>query len=265
MVEAIQDQRQRSFRRKFVTIRAAHSGEEMDLELPGNRPVAELMPDLLKALGWPAPDEGGAMAFQLRTESGQALQEEETLDSVGIENADVLWIGLSESPASLAPVAAPAGEGGSRQEPVVPGLAAVPATHGPGHERRSGIAPPVPSSLRVEVASLVTKRGFVFELGAPPVLIGRKSRGVDPDIDLTEVDPGMASSRRHARVLLRGQTYLLEALPTTNGTYLNGLELKAGEARPLQSGDRVLLGSDGVELAFFLGGESIPPSYFRAG
>jgi predicted component of type VI protein secretion system len=117
----------------------------------------------------------------------------------------------------------------------------------------------------VDAPSLISSKGYVFELGAPPVLIGRRSRGVEPDIDLTEVDPEMASSRRHARILLRGQTFVLEALPTTNGTYVNGHELKAGEVQPLQSGDRVLFGADGVELRFFLGGEMIPPSFFRSG
>jgi predicted component of type VI protein secretion system len=115
----------------------------------------------------------------------------------------------------------------------------------------------------VEVPSLLSSQGFVFELGAPPILIGRRSRGAEPDVDLTEIDPEMASSRRHARILLRDQTYALEALPTTNGTFVNGRELKAGEVQPLQSGDRLLFGSDGVELSFFLGGETIPPSFFR--
>jgi len=265
MTDATQEERHPPFRRRFVTIRAAHSGEEMDLEMPGNRPMAELMPDLLKALGWPVPDNGSPMVFQLSTESGKALVGEDTLDSAGVENADVLWIGLSQVQAIEPLAEAPAGRDGSPEGPVVPGLAAVPAGHGSGHERRSEIAPPIPSSLRVDVPSLISSRGYVFELRAPPVLIGRKSRGVEPDIDLTEVDPKMASSRRHARILLRGQAFVLEALPTTNGTYVNGHELKAGEVRALQSGDRVLFGADGVELVFFLGEEMIPPSFFRSG
>jgi hypothetical protein len=267
MASSTPPDRQQPFLRRFVTLRAVHSSEEVDLEIPGNRPVAELMPDLLKALGWPVPEGPDPLVYQLRTESGQILDGPETLDSAGIENADVLWIGIREAqgsepvgdhPQELKPAAKP-------QDGLVPGLATVPTSHSSGQERRIEISPPVPASLKMEVPSLASSRGVVFELGAPPVLIGRKSRGSTPDIDLTEIDPEMASSRRHARILLRGDTYLVEPLPTTNGTFVNGRELKAGEIQPLKSGDRLLFGVDGVELAFLLAGETIPASFFRPG
>jgi len=253
------------FQRRFVTIRAVHSSEEVDLEIPGNRPVAELMPDLLKALGWPVPDGHDPSMYELRTESGKTLDGAETLDLVGIENADVLWIGVREEQA-LEPPGDTVPERQTSPNPpegLVAGVATIPTAHVSGSDRAAQISPPVPSSLKVEVPSLISNRGFVFELGAPPVLIGRKSRGSAPEIDLSEIDPEMASSRRHARILLRERTYLLEALPTTNGTFVNGRELRAGEVRPLESGDRLLFGIDGVELAFLLGGEMIPPAFFR--
>ena len=265
MATSAQRDRQQPFLRRFVTIRAVHSSEELDLEIPGNRPVAELMPDLLKALGWPVPDGHDPSMYELRTESGKTLDGAETFDLVGIENADVLWIGVREVQAPEPPGEAVPGRQTSPdpQEGLVAGVAPIPTSHVSGSDRAAQISPPVPSSLKIEVPSLISKQGFVFELGPPPVLIGRKSRGAEPDIDLSEIDPEMASSRRHARILLREKTYLLEALPTTNGTFVNGRELKAGEVRPLESGDRLLFGIDGVELAYLPGGEMISPSFFR--
>lgn len=250
--------------RRFVTIRAAHSNEEVDLEIPGNRPISELMPDLLKALGWPDSEGADPLVYVLRTESGHVLESADTFDSAGIENSDVLWIGVSEArgsnsvaEATQSPSSGPASSGEK-----VPGLTAVPASQGSPQERGAQLSPPIPASFRAEAPSLISDRGFVFELGSPPVLIGRTSRDSKPDIDLTEIDPEMASSRRHARILLREGSYLVEALPTTNGTFLNGHELQPGETRPLKSGDRLQLGIEGVELVFLVGGETIPASFF---
>ncbi|HLC02128.1 MAG TPA: FHA domain-containing protein [Anaerolineales bacterium] len=265
--EATRDERPARPVRRFVSIRAAHSHEGVDLEMPGNRPLAELMPDLLKALGWPIPEGRDPSVYQLRTESGHTLDGLETFDSAGVENADVLWIGIreDEEPQEMGEDTAsvrPAPEPGDGQ---VPGLAVMPASHTSGQERRAQLPPPVPASFKVEVPCLVSSRGVVFELGTPPAVIGRKSHGSVPDIDLTELDPEMASSRRHARVLRRGDDLLLEALPTTNGTFVNGRGLRAGEVQPLKSGDRLLFGADGVELVLVLGGETIPPSFFGSG
>lgn len=252
------------FVRRFITIRAAHSNEEVDLEMPGNRPIAELMPDLLKALGWPVPERGDPPAYRLRTESGRALEGGDTLDSLGVENADVLWIGIAEAdvPGSIAGEAQRAASGLGPDGESVPGLSAVPLSHGTAQDRRDSLSPPIPASFTTESPSLISHRGFVFELGPTPVLIGRSSRDSKPDIDLGEIDPEMASSRRHARVLSHADGYLLEALPTTNGTFINGRELEPGDSQLIKSGDRLQFGIEGVELVFLLGGETIPASFF---
>src|SRR3990172_1712562 len=94
--EATHDERPARPVRRFVSICAAHSHEGGDLEMPGNRPLAELMSDLLKALAWPIPEGRDPSVYQLRTESGHTLDGLETFDSAGVENADALWIGTCE-------------------------------------------------------------------------------------------------------------------------------------------------------------------------
>jgi HD-GYP domain-containing protein (c-di-GMP phosphodiesterase class II) len=50
-------------------------------------------------------------------------------------------------------------------------------------------------------------------------------------------------SRRHARILRRGDTYFLEDLHSFNGTFVNGERVDAGAWRPLRDGDEIALSS----------------------
>jgi EmrB/QacA subfamily drug resistance transporter len=76
-----------------------------------------------------------------------------------------------------------------------------------------------------------------FELSSD-VVIGR-----DPGADIVVVDPSGQSSRRHARILVRGTEAVLEDLVSSNGTFVNGERLDGAYA--LRAGDKVTLG--GVE------------------
>lgn len=72
-----------------------------------------------------------------------------------------------------------------------------------------------------------------FELTRPEIVIGR-----DPTVDISI--PSAAVSRRHARLLRDGDGYTLEDLGSSNGTFLNGVQLT--ERRPLKDGDQIRLG-----------------------
>lgn len=95
-------------------------------------------------------------------------------------------------------------------------------------------------------ASLVSvisgKKYWITSHGA---LIGRydPNTGIHPDIDLTEEDPQLSVSRRHARILFEhGRYFLVEEHGVANGTYIKGDRLAAGDARELKPGDRVGFG-----------------------
>jgi DNA-binding winged helix-turn-helix (wHTH) protein len=61
------------------------------------------------------------------------------------------------------------------------------------------------------------------------------------DQDSTVVVPDTAVSRRHARILVRDDSALLEDLGSKNGTFLNGVRL--AEPATLRPGDAITVGS----------------------
>lgn len=80
--------------------------------------------------------------------------------------------------------------------------------------------------------------------GKEEFLIGRldKMAGITPEIDLTEADKEMVTSRKHSRILKKGDVYLVEDLNSTNFTYLNGKILSPKTPTILDDGDVIRIG-----------------------
>jgi CRP-like cAMP-binding protein len=95
----------------------------------------------------------------------------------------------------------------------------------------------------VSLVSVISgKKYMILSHGA---LVGRydPNTGIHPDIDLTEEDPQLSVSRRHARILCEHNRYfLVEEHGVANGTYIKGERLAPGDARELKAGDRVGFG-----------------------
>lgn len=88
-------------------------------------------------------------------------------------------------------------------------------------------------------------------------LIGRPdpSSGSIPAIDLSRYDRVGGVSRRHARIITRGQQFIIEDLGSSNGTFINDrIRLQAQMQHVLQSGDLVRLGS--TSLKFMITGKN---------
>ncbi len=81
--------------------------------------------------------------------------------------------------------------------------------------------------------------GGVFPLHKTEVSLGR-----DLTNDLVVSDPEV--SRHHARLYFQGNTYVLEDLGSTNGTFVNGIRLTG--PYPLRSGETISLGERVVFL-----------------
>lgn len=78
------------------------------------------------------------------------------------------------------------------------------------------------------------------------VLIGRSDAagGIFPEIDLTPDNGYLAGvSRRHARIIRRGNEFYLEDLGSLNGTFLNRDRLTAHVPVPFRDGDEIRLGN----------------------
>ncbi len=98
-------------------------------------------------------------------------------------------------------------------------------------------------------ARLVIERGdsanTEFQLWAEESNIGRwdADNGIFPDIDLDAHDPDAKVSRRHARIVYRGNIHMIEDLGSTNGTFLNrGRRLLPGSPQVLSEGDEIIVG-----------------------
>ncbi len=111
------------------------------------------------------------------------------------------------------------------------------------------VAPPVappPPVVGIRPRLVVAGTGAQFDLsGKAEVLLGREDpvSGVFPDVDLTPhggEEGGV--SRRHAKLTMRGNQWLVEDLNSTNFTFVNNQKLNPGVPQPLNSGDQVRLG-----------------------
>lgn len=75
--------------------------------------------------------------------------------------------------------------------------------------------------------------------------------GILPDIDLTPVDTDRSVSRRHAKIVRRGDTWsALEEVGTVNGTSVNDERITTGTLVPLKDGDRLKIGLIQMKVVF---------------
>lgn len=80
--------------------------------------------------------------------------------------------------------------------------------------------------------------------------LGKANPHVSPDLDVSGFANAQIVSRGHAEIQQEGQTYYVEDIGSSNGTYLNHALVPRGQRQRLQSGDRIALGKG--ELVTFI-------------
>ena len=104
----------------------------------------------------------------------------------------------------------------------------------------------VPAAARAQLIVEAGNGGTAeFWVEKDVALVGRASPsdGVEPDVDLTEVDPNRLVSRRHAFISRRKGGFVIEDLESVNGTYLNGVQRLQPHAQTLlRDGDQISFG-----------------------
>lgn len=84
-----------------------------------------------------------------------------------------------------------------------------------------------------------------FPLSNEESQIGRwdADNGIFPDVDLDAFDSDAKVSRRHARIIYRNGSFMVEDLGSTNGTFVNrGRRLLPGSPQVLNDGDEIIVG-----------------------
>ena len=117
--------------------------------------------------------------------------------------------------------------GANADVPVAGGAAAAPSRERGGMDLRQGIRPRL-----VVVAAMNFPPGTEFEIGDSATM-GRVGSA-----DVPIEDPFASSA--HARIFPRGQFMYIEDMGSTNGTYLNGRQLRRPEQ--LKTADSVRIG-----------------------
>ncbi|GAB4460192.1 MAG: hypothetical protein Fur0044_52640 [Anaerolineae bacterium] len=98
-----------------------------------------------------------------------------------------------------------------------------------------------------------TQAGMSFVISGSQVILGREE-----GLDIVLQDP--ESSRRHARVSWQGGRYVIEDMGSTNGTFVNGMQITMPQA--LNPGDSIGIGQ--TALVFQLSGAEIGPAFYQA-
>ncbi len=190
----------------------------IDLELSGEVPVRNLLPELVRVLQLPAVDNvRRPIAYQL-VHRQRPLRETESLLEAGVVTGNTLFLVSTSQTGSV-----PGGAGGS---------------HG-------GTS-----------ALLCCPSGMVVALdnyGKSELTMGRYDArtGNSPDIDLSGEPEGNTVSRSHALLRKQSNRWVLIPLSTKNPTMVGKTRLAPQQAQPLNSGDRITLGA--VELVFEAG------------
>ncbi|NMO53525.1 FHA domain-containing protein [Actinoplanes sp. TBRC 11911] len=126
------------------------------------------------------------------------------------------------------------------------------------------VAPPVVAPVAAWTATIAVDREYFEDnaiegvdfpdetpsrtvaLPPPQLRIGRRSssKGTNPEIDLSDTDPGVSHSHALLTLSVDG-VWLVSDLGSTNGTYVNGEQqaMGAGQSRALKDGDQVHVGA----------------------
>jgi uncharacterized ubiquitin-like protein YukD len=201
-----------------ITLQSSLLQVSIDLELPDEVTLHNLLPDLVRALKLPSVDNTGRpIAYQIIHQArNRSLHGDDTLQGTGIVTGDVL---------SLVSTSLPAG--------------AVPPGWSSNTQGNSAL-------LRCASGKVIALDNY----GKPELTVGRYDvrTGKSPDIDLSKEPAGDTVSRSHALLRKQGSQWTLMPLSARNPTQVGGTRLAPQQPHLLNSGDVIALGA--VKLTF---------------
>ena len=110
------------------------------------------------------------------------------------------------------------------------------------------------TQLQQQTARLLhVQTNTVIEL--PPNLsvihLGKPNDRIPPDVDVSGFPHSEVTSRIHADIRVEGDTYYIEDVGSSNGTYINNMPLLPGNRHRLRPGDRIALGKGDMVTFLF--------------
>lgn len=140
--------------------------------------------------------------------------------------------------------------------PATPPAAVPPPSPPPATPPPPAPAPTSSTQIQVQTAGLLhVQTDTLIELPGhlSVVHMGKPNDRIPPDIDVSGFPNSEIVSRIHADIRVEGDTYYLEDVGSSNGTYVNNLPLPMGNRHRLRPGDRISLGKgDKVSFIFQL-------------
>ncbi|MBE9170342.1 FHA domain-containing protein [Pleurocapsales cyanobacterium LEGE 06147] len=128
------------------------------------------------------------------------------------------------------------------------------------HESVSTPSSPVASGLgsatqlQIQTATLFhvqTNTRIEIPQNLDVIHIGKPNSQIPPDIDVSGFPNSEIVSRIHADIRVEGDTYFIEDVGSSNGTYINHTPLLKGNRHRLRSGDRIALGKGDLVTFIF--------------
>ena len=78
-------------KRLILHIKVNNLAKPLNFEMSGEQPVGELIPNLVKGMGWPTEEDGKPLRYWLENQMG-LLDNSKNLIESGVKNADVLFL-----------------------------------------------------------------------------------------------------------------------------------------------------------------------------
>ncbi len=169
---------------------------------------------------------------------------------------------VSPLPATIVsqPISSQTGSSSSPEEATMPPspsfaanepAASVPAPSSPTPSPRA-VPIAAATQLQIQSASLLhvqTNTKIDLPEGLSVIHIGKPNDQIPPDIDVSGYPNSEIVSRVHADIRVEGDTYFIEDVGSSNGTYVNHTPLPKGNRHRLRTGDRISLGK-GDQVTF---------------
>ena len=113
---------------------------------------------------------------------------------------------------------------------------------------------PGATQLQIQTANLLhlqSSTTIELPLDLNVVHIGKPNGHIPPDIDVAGFPDSEVVSRVHADIRIEGDTYYVEDVGSSNGTYVNHTPLVRGNRHKLRPGDRIALGKGDLVTFIF--------------